>query len=290
MPLEDIFNAPARVLPSADFQLTSRCNMACDFCFGSEPSTELNTEQVKKILDDLILSGFKSIVFTGGEPLIRKDIDELLKYANVANLRTVLSTNGTLLLDHLDTINQYVDWLGLPLDGDNQKTNDSMRPLFGHFDIIMKILDRIKDKTILPNIKIGTVVSKLNYDHIEGIGSILEDVPISTWKLYQFTPLERGRLNKESLYLQDDEFEQICKRIIECYPKLHIVVSSIKDREGSYFLIKPDGSVVTPYDEMYLKIGNLLCTSAKNILQNSHIRKAFHYKNFVDTYTVDENL
>ncbi len=279
-----------RGFPSADWQITTRCNMVCGFCFGSERSAELNTEQAKIVLDNLVQSGFKSIGFTGGEPLIRRDIDELLKHAYLGNLELVLSTNGTLLFEHLEPINLYVDWLGLPLDGYNPNTNDSMRSLPGHFAKMMKILDLIRDKTLLPKIKIGTVVSKLNVNHVEGIGSILEDVPIQTWKLYQFTPLERGRENKELFTLQDAVFEEISNRVRERFPKLHIVVSSIKDREGSYFLIKPDGSVVTPYGEQYLTIGNILRTSAKVILLHPHIRQAFHFKNFVDTYSVGERM
>lgn len=79
---------------------TNACNMYCDHCYrdaGCKADEELNTEEAKTLLDQIAKAGFKIMIFSGGEPLMRPDIIELVKHARARGLRSVFGTNGTLI-------------------------------------------------------------------------------------------------------------------------------------------------------------------------------------------------
>jgi putative heme d1 biosynthesis radical SAM protein NirJ2 len=79
---------------------TNACNMYCDHCYrdaGCKAEDELNTAEAKTLLTQIAKAGFKIMIFSGGEPLLRPDIVELVAYARQLGLRPVFGTNGTLL-------------------------------------------------------------------------------------------------------------------------------------------------------------------------------------------------
>lgn len=84
---------------SIDINPTAKCNLDCSFCWGPEHTIEdgLSTAQWKGVIDLFSRRGTNAIVFTGGEPLIRPDIDKLVVYAKEQGMRTTLSTNTLLL-------------------------------------------------------------------------------------------------------------------------------------------------------------------------------------------------
>lgn len=79
---------------------TNACNMYCDHCYrdaGCKADEELNTAEAKTLLEQIAKAGFKIMIFSGGEPLTRPDIVELVQYASSLGLRPVFGTNGTLI-------------------------------------------------------------------------------------------------------------------------------------------------------------------------------------------------
>lgn len=107
-------------------ELTYQCNFRCPHCYLGEQrdikKKELNTGEVKKVLDELADIGVYSIGFTGGEPLVRKDIFEILDYANKKGFRFGLLTNGYLIDE------QRADKLKKANVGKVDITFNSMRP------------------------------------------------------------------------------------------------------------------------------------------------------------------
>ena len=79
---------------------TNACNMYCDHCYrdaGCQAEEELNTAQAKTLLEQIAKAGFKIMIFSGGEPLMRPDIVELVSYATSLGLGPVSGTKGTLV-------------------------------------------------------------------------------------------------------------------------------------------------------------------------------------------------
>lgn len=79
---------------------TNACNLYCKHCYrdsGIKAEEELNTAEGLKLIDEIAAAGFKIMIFSGGEPLMRDDIYQLIKHASTKGLRPVLGSNGTLI-------------------------------------------------------------------------------------------------------------------------------------------------------------------------------------------------
>ena len=79
---------------------TNACNMYCDHCYrdaGCKADEELSTSEAKTLLEQIARAGFKIMIFSGGEPLMRPDILALVAHATGLGLRSVFGTNGTLI-------------------------------------------------------------------------------------------------------------------------------------------------------------------------------------------------
>lgn len=96
------------LLSKLDIELTERCNFKCIHCYINLPegdktakSRELSTEQVKTILNEAASLGCLTVRFTGGEPLLREDFEELYTYTRKLGLKVILFTNASLISPHL---------------------------------------------------------------------------------------------------------------------------------------------------------------------------------------------
>ena len=140
--------APPRSLaeckPAVVWSLTRKCNLNCEQCHrdtGLPPGHgELETDQAKAVLDDLAAFGVPIVEFCGGEPMLRHDLFELLQYANQLGLKTILSTNGTLIdSDAAAGFDQSnVSRVGVSLVSADPQVNDRMRGESGTFDRAIK--------------------------------------------------------------------------------------------------------------------------------------------------------
>jgi MoaA/NifB/PqqE/SkfB family radical SAM enzyme len=237
-------------LNSSDFpqiihwHICGRCQLNCDFCYAiPSGQRELNTDECKEIIKRLVKNGAKVVVFTGGEPLLRQDITDLVKFCKERGLKTALDTNGILLSSELiNKFEGFLDRIGLPLDGYPMHIHDGLRGK-GHFMKVYSALLLLKDSKI--KIKINTVVNKINRSNIEQLGKILEHFKISLWSLYQFYPLAKGYLHKKKFMVSAREFNLLVKKITKQYPQILIEGVPYQVRKGVYFGISPAGSVYT---------------------------------------------
>jgi len=105
---------------TAIFNVLNRCNMKCKHCYANYYSrgdvNTFSTEQGKQIIKDLHENGCERLSFAGGEPLLRKDVFELLDYARSLDISTVLNTNGTLIPRFLPELAK-LDGLAVSIDG-----------------------------------------------------------------------------------------------------------------------------------------------------------------------------
>ena len=113
-------------------KLTYNCNLKCKMCpFWKRTNQDLNTEKEKAILRKIHDSGVFAIAFEGGEPLLRKDLAEILAYSHSLSLHTSLITNGTLLESSIDEIASSINGVVyVSLDG-LEKIHDAIRGVNG---------------------------------------------------------------------------------------------------------------------------------------------------------------
>jgi len=209
--------------PVVVWNLTRRCNLRCVHCYAhareEAGADELTTEEGKVLLDDLAAFGVPVVLFSGGEPLARKDLPELAAYAVGKGMRAVISTNGTLITAavarNLKDIG--LSYVGISLDG-MQEVNDRFRAVPGAF---RAALDGIRNCQAA-GIKVGLrfTINRLNAQEIPGIFDLIEEMDIPRVCFYHLVYAGRGsQLIKEDV--GPEETRQILDLIIDRTRRLH---------------------------------------------------------------------
>jgi radical SAM protein with 4Fe4S-binding SPASM domain len=129
--------------PIVVWNVTRTCNLRCVHCYSDSYAQrytgELSTEQARSVLDDLAAFRVPAVLFSGGEPLTRPDLVELIAYAVSKGLRVTLSTNGTLIDDSVAGKLKALGltYVGISIDGIGE-TNDLFRGKKGAFDAAVR--------------------------------------------------------------------------------------------------------------------------------------------------------
>jgi radical S-adenosyl methionine domain-containing protein 2 len=189
------------------WNVTTHCNQACDFCFGPPcGEKEISHKEAKQEIINFARGGVEKLVFTGGEPLLRNDIIDLIKLAKSKGIYTILHTNGLLVTESfIERMEKFLDQINLPLDGFNEDTNDKLRTK-GHFRKVIICLEMLKNKDI--KIIISTVAVKVNKDYLSQIGEVIPDY-IYKWRIFQFNPVGKARNVGKKYAISDEEFEKL---------------------------------------------------------------------------------
>lgn len=181
--------------PVVVWNATRRCNLKCIHCYSSSQnihySDELDTNEGKKLISDLASFGCPVILFSGGEPLIRKDLPELVRFAVDKGMRAVISTNGTLMTKNMAKIFGEIglSYVGVSLDG-MKETHDRFRGVSGAFDASMKGIRICQDA----GIKVGVrfTISRQNSFEIPSIFDLIEEEDIPRACFYHLVYSGRG--------------------------------------------------------------------------------------------------
>ena len=172
------------------FELTYRCNLKCQFCYqrrqvdhlgvrGVDKARELTADQIKQIIRQTPL--WSLMVFSGGEPLLRKDALDIITYA-ARKRRCHIVTNGTYLTSEVaeTLVDSGVMSIGVSLDGDKE-LHDMVRGIPGTFE---RALQGMKDVLRIraskgrrwPLLNVKTVICHSNVDHLQRVVAIAEDI------------------------------------------------------------------------------------------------------------------
>ncbi len=209
--------------PVVVWNVTRRCNLKCVHCYAHAKDipfeNELDTEEGKKLIDDLAAFGSPVMLFSGGEPLVRKDLPELAEYAVKKGMRAVISTNGTLITAIKAKILKEIglSYVGISLDG-MEEVNDRFRGVKGAFKAALEGIKNCQDA----GIKVGLrfTVNKFNVDEIPSIFDLLETMDIPRVCFYHLVYAGRGsELVKDDL--SHEETRKAVDLIIDRTRMLH---------------------------------------------------------------------
>jgi radical SAM protein with 4Fe4S-binding SPASM domain len=216
------------------WEVTRACDLACFHCRAAAQAyrdpRELNTEEGKKLIDDIEQLGPPIFIFTGGDPLKRPDIYELVAYAASKSLHPAMTPSATPLLnrDSLLSLKQAgLQRLALSLDGAIPEQHDAFRGVTGSF---ARTLDAMywANSIGLP-IQINTAVSRRNIGNLEEILSVIRSFRITMWSLFFMVPT--GRAEAADLP-SAREFERAFARI---YKLSKTVPFKIKTTEAQHY-------------------------------------------------------
>ncbi len=209
--------------PVVVWNMGRRCNLKCIHCYAQsrdiEYKNELTTQQGKDLIDDLAQFGAPVILFSGGEPLMRKDLPELALYARQKGMRAVISTNGTLIDRKMAKVLKEIglSYVGVSLDG-MRETNDRFRGVSGAFDLALEGMRNC----LAEGIKVGLrfTINKRNVKDIPAIFDLLEKENIPRVCFYHLVYAGRGSKLVEQ-ELSHEESRKTLDLIIDRTKALH---------------------------------------------------------------------
>lgn len=158
-------------LRDAKLKVTARCNLRCAFCpcWRRQPTEELNTAELVRVIDDLADLDCRKIHLSGGEPTLRADLPALIAYATQRGIKTVLTSNGTALTAELAQalLAAGLNSIAISLDGPTPELHDPLRGVKGAFKRAvhgLKLLRQAKKQTkAKTKIRLNTVLTRHNY-------------------------------------------------------------------------------------------------------------------------------
>jgi len=246
--------------PVVVWNIIKKCNLRCIHCYANADITSkekgLDHKEALSLIDDLAEFGVPVLVFSGGEPLLRTDIIELISYAVKKGIRTVLSTNGTLITHDiaLKLKDAGISYVGISLDG-LEETNDRFRGIKGAFRSAMKGVANCQ-KT---NIKVGLrfTINRFNASEVPKIFDLVEEEGIDRVCFYHLVYSGRGKalINSD---LNHQETRRIVDLIIDRTKDLH-------DRGLKKEVLTVDNHADGPY--LYLRMLREENPRAKEVLE-----------------------
>ncbi|MBW7995944.1 MAG: radical SAM protein [Candidatus Glassbacteria bacterium] len=204
--------------PVTVWNVSRRCNLRCVHCYTDSDNKvykgELTLEEGKKLLDDLAEFEVPAVLFSGGEPLVRKDIFELVDYALAKGLRPTLSTNGTLIDDKMARRikNSGFTYVGISLDGIGE-VNDCFRGKKGAFDMAMRGFRNLVE--LGQRVGLRLTLTRHNYQDLDKIFDFIEEEKINRACFYHLVYSGRGEsISDDDLTYREtrDAMELIIRR------------------------------------------------------------------------------
>lgn len=169
-------------------EVTEGCNQDCLLCFSKKRKKEISLEKIKGIINECHILGIKVIRFTGGEPLLYKNLEEALAYAKEKSLYVILNTNAT-ILDKKRMLKNYVDNILISLQGFNCYSEEKLTRTKANFK--KKINNILELSCSIPTVRIGTIISNTFLNNLHKYCFLMKKLGIRHWELYR--PMSEDR-------------------------------------------------------------------------------------------------
>jgi len=284
---------------------TKRCNLYCKHCYresGPEAMRdELSTDEGKKLLDDIVKAGMRIIVFSGGEPMLRQDIFELISYAKGIGMTCLMGSNGTLITR--DKAKKLKDSglkaIAISIDSLDPKKHNEFRGSATAFEDGIKGMRNCIDAGI--RVQLNCTITRENLNEIGDIAEFAQDMGAISSHMLFLVGTGRGK-DLEDISLDTEEYKKAINKIIDkdiemdiqvkptCAPQYKVEsllrgIKPIGNSRGciagiSYCSILPNGDVhICPYAPV--RVGSIRDESFDYIWENNPIFKQLRdYKNY----------
>jgi len=194
------------------YSLTRRCNLKCRHCYsngGSEGEHELPWEKANEVVKQIANAGSRIIIFDGGEPLMREDIYELIRFASSLGLITVLGTNGTLITPSVaeKLLDAGLDHCAVSIDGATRGTHEWLRGVEGCFEKAVNGA-KLVQKAGIP-LQINTCLHNRNQHELRDIIRMAEALKADAVQLFLYVKAGRGSQDILSPSLSQEAFENV---------------------------------------------------------------------------------
>lgn len=216
------------------WETTQACDLACVHCRAcaqaARNSLELNTDEGKRLIDEVASLDAPVFVLTGGDPLKRPDIFELVEYASTGGVRISLTPSATPLLTN-DAILRLkrcgLARLAVSLDGPSERIHDAFRRVPGSYHWTLNAIYAARSND-LP-VQVNTTITRHNLEHLNAIIALIASLDIVLWSVFFLVPTGRG---SSVDLISAEEFEQVFEQL---YRISRHVAFDIKTTEAQHY-------------------------------------------------------
>lgn len=278
------------------WNVTLRCNLKCAHCYINAGErrfgNELSTDAAKMLIHQITEVSRPLLILSGGEPLLREDIYEIIRYGTDRGLRMSMGSNGMLINEEVSQkLKEAGMWtVAISLDSSIPERHDEFRGVRGCWEHAVNAISALRKNNI--HVQVNSTITRQNYDEVDDIMALAEELGVENFHLFFLVPTGRGA-----------EIEDITPRMYEdmitstlaktakhklnvkpsCAPQfMRVAKEQGVDMKrwirgciaGLYYCrIYPTGEV-TPCPYMPIKLGNIRNRSFRDIWSNSEIFKA----------------
>ena len=275
------------------WNVTQRCNLYCKHCYReSSPDdktiNELTTQEGKKLLSDMKKANLGVIVFSGGEPLLRADIFELIEHACSLGIMPLMGSNGTLITPEIaeKLKKSGLNAIAISIDSMNEEVHDEFRGEKGALKSAIAGIKNSIDAGL--RVQVNTTISRYNLDDIDEVMEYANKIGALSSHMLFLVDVGRGK-NIDVTQLDKTEYKNTINKIIEkdldikikptCAPQ-YKVEAMFKDIQTvgargciagiSYCSILPNGDVhICPYTPV--KVDSIRERDFDDIWENNEI-------------------
>ena len=278
------------------WNVTLRCNLKCSHCYINAKETklpdELSTDAAKVLIHQITEVSRPLLILSGGEPLMREDIYEIIRYGADRGLRMGMGSNGMLIDDEVTRRleDAGMGTVAISLDSSNPERHDMFRGVKGCWQHAVDAIKALKKSRI--QVQVNSTVTQQNYDEVDDIMVLAESLGVENFHLFFLVPTGRGTdIEDITPKMYEDMIKSTLAKTTKyklnvkpsCAPQfMRVAKEQGVDMSrwvrgcmaGLYYCrIYPSGEV-TPCPYMPLKLGNIREKSFKDIWFNSEVFKA----------------
>ncbi len=278
------------------WNVTLRCNLKCSHCYinanEAKMVDELSTDAAKMLIHQIAEVSRPLLILSGGEPLLREDIYEIIRYGADRGLRMGMGSNG-MLIDN-EVARRLKDagmWtVAISLDSSIPERHDEFRGVKGCWEHAVNAIKALKKAGI--QVQVNSTVTRQNYDEVDDIMAMVEDLGVENFHLFFLVPTGRGTdIEDITPRMYEDMITSTLAKTTKyklnvkpsCAPQFMRVAKEQRIdmsrwvrgcMAGLYYCrIYPSGEV-TPCPYMPVSLGNIRERSFKDIWFNAEVFKA----------------
>lgn len=226
----------------AIWEITRACALACTHCRASainwRDPLELSTEEGFRLIDDIHSMGTKILVLTGGDPVSRDDIFDLISYGAEKGIRiaTIPAATDSLTLPLVQKLkNAGLSQMALSLDGHNPGIHDAFRGVPGSFRRTLQGAE-YANSINLP-LQINTVISRINYDYFDEIAELVGELNVVFWEVFFLVPTGRGKLLGQ---ISSTEYEAVFEKLYRISKEADYIVKIVEGPHYRRFCVQQE--------------------------------------------------
>jgi len=222
------------------WEVTRACDLACVHCRAEavplRDPRELTPAEGLGLLGQIAEFGSPLVVLTGGDPIKRPDIYEIIRHGDQLGLRMTMTPSGTPLMTHAVIDRLKVTGLArmaVSLDGPTAQVHDAFRRVHGSFDWSLDMLRYARQIGL--STQVNTTITRFNFDHFDVMAELMTDLGIDLWSVFFLVPTGRGRPEDE---ISAEQYEIVFEKMYQLGQRVPFDIKSTAAPHYRRFLLQ----------------------------------------------------